>query len=93
LRGKGARVREEVAQDLVNGEAHLARLTCRQAAAIARVSYARLLYTKKPKKNPPTIFVSTVLAWWKSASYAERVTFVRDVGVGDLWDIIEGVIK
>jgi hypothetical protein len=56
LRHKSARTREKVARDLIDGRVNVGRFNRRQAAAIARVSYAKL--SKKPTQPLSTMLIT-----------------------------------
>ena len=87
LRHKSARRRAKVALDLINGRVSLGRLNRKQAAAIARVSYAAL--SKKPTQPLSTMLIT---AWWKQASHDEHKALVRELGVSKVWDVISEII-
>ena len=88
LRHKGVRAREKIARDLIDGRVNVGRFNRRQAAAIARVSYAAL--RKKPTQPLNTMLIT---AWWKQASHDEHKALVRKLGVDKLWDVISDIIS
>jgi len=83
------RQRGKLAAALSNGTAVLTPLTCKQAAAVARVRVLDVTEARrngKPANGRSNGHAESLADRFARASAAERLEFARAVGAGTLWD-------
>jgi hypothetical protein len=90
LRHKPPRQRVVFAKKLVNGKTRVDRFTRTQAAAICNVSLPLVNQAMNGKSH--RLEPEAILAWWHSASFAERVALIRGFGTAATWDALASII-
>ena len=91
LRHKPPRQRLVFAKKLVNGKTRVDRFTRTQAAAICNVSLP-LVNQAVNGKQSHRLEPEAIVAWWQSASSAERVALIRGFGAAATWDALASII-
>jgi|SoiMethySBSTD1v2_1073268.scaffolds.fasta_scaffold2558694_2 hypothetical protein len=93
LRHKPPGKRAVWAKKLVTGKTRVDRFTRSQAAAICGVSLPTVNQAVKcDQSRPPRLEPQAILAWWESASFAERVALIHALGPGPTWDALSAVV-
>ena len=88
------RQRASWARDLVTGKRQIKRLTRRQASTICKVCLPLVndAVNGKPSQPHRRLEPQAILAWWESASFAERVALIHALGPGPTWDTLSAVV-
>lgn len=91
LRQKPPGQRAVWAKKLVNGEKRIRRLTRTQASSICKVSLP-LVNQAVNGKSSHRLEPQAIVAWWQSASFAERVVLIHGFGTAETWDALASII-
>jgi hypothetical protein len=91
LRRKPPGKRAVWAKELVNGEKRIGRLTRTQASSICKVSLP-LVAQAVNGKSSHRLEPQAIVAWWRSASFVERVTLIHGFGTAETWDALASII-
>jgi hypothetical protein len=91
LRHKPPGKRAVWAKKLVTGKTRVDRFTRSQAAAICGVSLPTVNQAVNGKPSH-RLDPQAIVAWWESASFAERVALIHALGPGPTWDALSAVV-
>src|SRR5262245_28220867 len=93
LRRADPRQRAALAKDFVIGEKRIGRLTRVQAAALCKVPLPRVSRAVNDKPPQPHPEPKAIVAWWRSATFGERVALIQAFGPVPTWDVLSEVIS